>query len=212
MIVVDTGVLFAAADRRDAHHAASAAFLDAQDSEQLILPVPVVVEAAWLIGDRLGAPVEAAFLASVADGEFRRHDLGDADWSRVANLVKRYADLDLGVVDAAVVATAEALGATTLATLNHRDFRVVPPAHTAAFGSTWSPDRACCNPRGIPSQRRTIVMAIHEPGSAREVADQVALIADGRTVESSPPGQVLGDPRDTRTRALLGKVVQAGRL
>jgi predicted nucleic acid-binding protein len=42
----------------------------------------------------------------------------------------QYADLPLGVVDAAVVATAERLGVTEVATLDRRHFTVVRPRHT----------------------------------------------------------------------------------
>ena len=48
-------------------------------------------------------------------------------------LVEIYADLRLGAVDASVVAVAERLGATEVATLDRRHFTVVRPRHTAAF-------------------------------------------------------------------------------
>lgn len=133
MIVVDTGVLFAAADRRDADHEACLALLDARPSAELVLPAVVAAEASWLIGDRLGAETEAAFVASVAAGDFTVEDLTAADWRRAAELVERYADLGLGLIDAAVVTVAERLGITDLATLNERDFRVVRARHTQAF-------------------------------------------------------------------------------
>jgi predicted nucleic acid-binding protein len=47
--------------------------------------------------------------------------------------VRRYADLPLDAVDAAVVATAERLGAVKVATVDRKDFRVVAPAHCDAF-------------------------------------------------------------------------------
>ena len=55
------------------------------------------------------------------------------DWQRVAELVEQYADMDLGTVDAVIIAIAERLSVTTLATINPRDFRVVKPAHCGAF-------------------------------------------------------------------------------
>ncbi len=51
----------------------------------------------------------------------------------VAELVGQYAEMDLGTVDAAVIAVAERLNVSTLATINPRDFRVVRPAHCDAF-------------------------------------------------------------------------------
>ncbi|MGH9022933.1 MAG: PIN domain-containing protein, partial [Acidimicrobiia bacterium] len=60
-------------------------------------------------------------------------DLTTEDWARVVALVDRYADLPLGLVDAAVIAIAERHGATRIATLDHRDFSVVRPRHVDAF-------------------------------------------------------------------------------
>jgi predicted nucleic acid-binding protein len=93
----------------------------------------VVVESSWFIEDRLGPGAEATFLRSVTSGELRRQDLTDTDWERATGLVEAYADLGHGLVDASVVAIAERLGATTIATLNHRDFMVVRPRHIVAF-------------------------------------------------------------------------------
>ena len=132
MIVVDTGVAYGAADRDDPDHPRSVAVLTDHAGE-LVIPTPVVVESSWMIADRLGPTAEAGFLRSVTAGELRLVDLSDTDWDRVLELVERYADLDLGLVDASVVAIAEGFGITTLATPNHRDFLVVRPRHCDAF-------------------------------------------------------------------------------
>jgi predicted nucleic acid-binding protein len=132
-VVVDTGVLFAAADRRDRDHRVCVELLNAHSTEALVLPVPVAVEAAWLIEHRLGPEVESAFVASLVAGDFTLSDLVAEDWSRVAELLGRYVDLRLGVVDASVIALAERLSIDTIATLNHRDFAVVRPHRVDAF-------------------------------------------------------------------------------
>lgn len=133
MIVVDTGVLYAAADRRDHDHDACVALLDAHPTAELAVPATVITETALLIRSRLGDPTEQAFVASVAAGDFTVIDLTEVDYQRCAELLATYADLHLGLVDASIVAIAERLGVTTLATLNDRDFRVVRPAHVDAF-------------------------------------------------------------------------------
>jgi predicted nucleic acid-binding protein len=51
----------------------------------------------------------------------------------MAELVERYADLGLGGVDASVVAVAERLGETEVATLDRRHFGVIKPRHTERF-------------------------------------------------------------------------------
>lgn len=55
------------------------------------------------------------------------------DWLRIAQLVVVYRDLPLGAVDASVVAAAERLGATDVATLDRRHFGVVRPRHVDPF-------------------------------------------------------------------------------
>lgn len=73
------------------------------------------------------------FLADLAAGEFIVQPVAAGDWLRIAELVARYHDLPLGTVDASVVAAAERLGIDEIATLDHRHFTVVRPAHTAAW-------------------------------------------------------------------------------
>ena len=133
MIVVDTGVLLAVADQDDRWHQPSLDLLASYRSDQLIRPAPVIPETGWMIASVLGPATEAAFIASVASGDFAVIDLSPHDWQRVAELVERYADMDLGTVDAAVIAIAERFNIVTLATINPRDFRVVRPAHCDAF-------------------------------------------------------------------------------
>ena len=93
----------------------------------------MVAETAWLLEDRLGSHAEAQFLRLAASGELRVFDLRARDYERAVALIEQYADLGLGLVDASVVLVAENLELTRIATLNHRDFRVVRPEHTAAF-------------------------------------------------------------------------------
>ncbi|GAA5767182.1 hypothetical protein Aros01_03684 [Streptosporangium roseum] len=57
----------------------------------------------------------------------------------MSELVEVYADLPLGVVDASVIAVAERLGLTEVATLDRRHFTVVRPRHVDAF--TLLPER-----------------------------------------------------------------------
>lgn len=133
MIVVDTGVLYAAANRSDRYHAASAELL-ATAPGPLWVPTTVVTESSWMIENRLGPAAEVAFLREVtAGGSLNRVDLNEADWARSIELIEGYADLGLGLVDASIIAIAERLAVTTIATVNPRDFRVVRPKHCDAF-------------------------------------------------------------------------------
>lgn len=131
-VVVDTGPLVAVADRDDAHHRRCVDWFDHHDG-RVIVPAPVIVEVCWLLGRRVGPSAEAAFLAGLTGRDPRIEDLDAVDYRRAAQLVARYDDLDLGFVVASVVAVAERLGLDTVATINHRDFRVVRPEHVGAF-------------------------------------------------------------------------------
>lgn len=93
----------------------------------------VITEVAYLIRSRLGVDAEVRFLGDLAAGEFAIEDMRAGDWLRIAELVGRYRDLPLGTVDGAVVATAERLGITKIATLDRRHFSVVRPVHTDTF-------------------------------------------------------------------------------
>lgn len=132
MLLIDTNVWLSAADDRSARHADSATVIEEHRGE-LFATVPVIAESSWLILDRLGTSAHARFLALVTNGELERVDLTNDDWERVEELCVQYADLELDAIDASIVAVAERLGLDTVATYNHRDFRVVRPRHVESF-------------------------------------------------------------------------------
>jgi predicted nucleic acid-binding protein len=128
MILVDTGPLVAAANRHDAHHRASVDALATAKGPRLV-PGLVIAEVAYLLARDAGPAVEAAFLRSFRTGFLGVAEATVADLTRAAELVERYADLPLGATDACLVALAERLGITELATLDRRHFSVVRPRH-----------------------------------------------------------------------------------
>lgn len=67
-----------------------------------------------------GPQAEATFLRSLAAGELTVEPLGPADYARMADLVVRYGKFPLGAADASVIAVAERLEITTVATLDYR--------------------------------------------------------------------------------------------
>jgi len=92
-----------------------------------------VCEIAHLINNRGGWEVEARLMEAFALGEIYVEDPHPADFERIAELVTTYRDLPLGTVDAAVVAAAERLEVSQIATLDRRHFSVVRPRHIEAF-------------------------------------------------------------------------------
>lgn len=132
MLIIDTGPLVATADTSDKDHAACRALLEG-DEGPLVTTALVIAEAAYLIDRQLGPRAEASLYDSILSGQLEVASLDREDWQRIADLVTTYASLRLGGTDASVVALAERRGATRIATLNHRHFRVVRPGHADAF-------------------------------------------------------------------------------
>jgi polar amino acid transport system ATP-binding protein len=65
--------------------------------------------------------------------------------------------------------------------------------------------------REVKAMGMTMVIATHEMGFAREVADRVGFLHEGRLVEVGPPEQVLEDPQDPSTQRFLRRLLEAGR-
>ncbi|MGJ7441070.1 amino acid ABC transporter ATP-binding protein [Aquipuribacter sp. MA13-6] len=61
--------------------------------------------------------------------------------------------------------------------------------------------------RGLAEEGMTMVVVTHEMAFAREVADRVVFMDDGMVVEEGPPHDVIGAPREERTRSFLQRVL-----
>ncbi|MBO0870288.1 MAG: amino acid ABC transporter ATP-binding protein [Micromonosporaceae bacterium] len=66
--------------------------------------------------------------------------------------------------------------------------------------------------RDLKAEGMTMLIATHEMGFARQVADRVCFLDQGRILEAGPPEQVFGAPREPRTRQFLQRITEAGRL
>jgi predicted nucleic acid-binding protein len=132
VLIVDTGPLVAAADRTDRHHEMCLELLETA-SGPLVTTAMVVAEAVYLLTRELGPQAEPALYDAIINGTLIVEPLSDVDWIRIRELVDRYHDLPLGGTDASVIAIAERLGATRVATIDVAHFRVVRPAHCDAF-------------------------------------------------------------------------------
>ena len=90
-----------------------------------VVPMLVITEVVYLLATRLGVDAEVRFLGDLASGNLIPEPVASADWLRIAELIARYRDLPLGTVAASVVAAAERLAITEVATLDGRHFSVV---------------------------------------------------------------------------------------
>lgn len=62
--------------------------------------------------------------------------------------------------------------------------------------------------RVLKDEGMTMVLATHEMGFAREVADKVAFLKDGRVIEEGPPDALFGAPREPETQAFLARALK----
>jgi uncharacterized protein len=127
VIVVDTGGVIALLDRDDRHHEAVRRSFE-KDAELWVLPWAILPEVDYLASRRLSAEVALAFAQDVQAGIFRVDAQAELDLPRAVQLLERFADLKLGLVDAVVMAQAERHRATAIITTDLRHFRAVPLA------------------------------------------------------------------------------------
>ena len=121
MIVADTGAVFALIDATDRHHRIIRDLYEVGGADW-ILPWAILPEVDYLVGRFLGRTPRARWMKDLADGLFAVEWGSPDDLRRGRELCTRYADLDIGLVDAVVASVAERLGARAIVTLDERDF------------------------------------------------------------------------------------------
>jgi polar amino acid transport system ATP-binding protein len=66
--------------------------------------------------------------------------------------------------------------------------------------------------RELAAGGMTMLIATHEMGFARDVANRVCFLEEGQIIEDAPPARLFSDPQDDRTRRFLRRIVEAGRM
>ena len=66
--------------------------------------------------------------------------------------------------------------------------------------------------RELAANGMTMLIATHEMGFARDIANRVCFLDAGRILEEGPPAQIFAEPREPRTRQFLNRIIEAGRL
>jgi len=66
--------------------------------------------------------------------------------------------------------------------------------------------------RDLKGQGLTMLLATHEMGFARDIADVVCFLDQGRILEQGPPSEIFSHPSEPRTRQFLERIIDAGRL
>ena len=129
-LVADTGGLYALYDADDAHYMAVRDIVD-KERGPIIVPSAVLGELDYLLREFLGIDAEIDFLDGLSSGALSLEPMTSTDIERCRKLIATYRDLALGLVDSAVIATAERLDIRRVLTVDERDFRAVRPKGNA---------------------------------------------------------------------------------
>jgi uncharacterized protein len=125
-LILDTGPLVALLDATDPDHERCVELIQGS-SERRVVPVCVLVEVEYLL--RPWPDAFSALLAEFGGGALDLLDLPGRWLQRAGELLDRYRNLSLGLVDATVLAATEMLSEPKLATLDRRHFHAVRPTH-----------------------------------------------------------------------------------
>jgi predicted nucleic acid-binding protein len=124
LIVLDTSFLYGLLDRRDRRHAEAAAWYRSVDDD--LATTPLVLAEVDYLARRAGPALRDAFRRDITSGAYL---VGwwDAALTSLAGIAERYADLGVSLTDASLVALAERLETTQIATFDERHFRAMLP-------------------------------------------------------------------------------------
>ncbi|MDE2634962.1 MAG: PIN domain-containing protein [Chloroflexota bacterium] len=131
-ILVDTGFVYALFQPADPHHERAIAFSEA-NFEPMLLPAVILPELGFLFGRDNGYAGVIQWLEQFRYTEARMAPMIQEDLGRIYEIAEQYADSRFDVVDCCVMAMAERLQITKIATFDSRDFSIVVPSHTDYF-------------------------------------------------------------------------------
>jgi uncharacterized protein len=131
-LIADSGAIYGIYDRHDRHHRRLRAVME-RERGVVVVPTAILGEIDYLLRTKLGIDAELDFLNDIQQGAFSLEHLLSDDLNRSRELIEQYRDLDLGLADAAVVATAERLDVRRIMTVDERDFRAIRSADGGPF-------------------------------------------------------------------------------
>ncbi len=131
-VVIDAAPLVAFGDANDPHFTRIDELLRTIDGP-LIIPAPVTAEVDYLLGQRVGHEPRRNFIADLAAGRFTVACLEREDYATIGALDARYADLELGLADCALIVIADRYKTNRILSFDERHFRAVIPLQGGAF-------------------------------------------------------------------------------
>lgn len=125
-LIIDAAPLVALADQRDPMQSVTERVLR-EESGALVIPAPTTAEIDYLLGRRVGRAARLAFLDDIAQRRFTVAALSAEDHATIADLERRYQDLNAGLADLSTVVIAERYGTQRILTFDERHFRALRP-------------------------------------------------------------------------------------
>jgi len=123
-VIVDSSFLYALFRKADPDHQAVRTVFETVKAE-FIIPQVVLTEAAWLFNRAGGMPLVSVFLDLLATANLPLEQVTYEDIRRASELMRQYPGTKLELVDCCILALAERLHITHVATLDRRDFSII---------------------------------------------------------------------------------------
>lgn len=127
-VLADTSFLYAIYDKNDKHHLKTRQITNA-DQIEIILPDVVLVEALYLLKDRIGMHAVVRCLDGLLGSRIPLEPITSVDLLRIREITFSYVDARLDFVDCCIMALSERLSITKVLTFDHRDFGIFRPKH-----------------------------------------------------------------------------------
>ncbi|HAJ95595.1 MAG TPA: hypothetical protein DCP02_05100 [Actinobacteria bacterium] len=125
-VILDTNIIYSLMDKDDRQHLKIKSFFQENNDFLYILPSTTIIEICYLVRTRLSSYLEIKFLEEI-NQSFILEPVKDIDILRIIEILKKYNTLNIGYVDASIVAIAERLKLNKILTLDNKHFGVLAP-------------------------------------------------------------------------------------
>lgn len=132
MTIADTSGLIAFFSESGPQHDAVVEWLDRNDPVMVVSPY-VMAEVDYLVATRRGVEAELAVLAELSGGAYELAAMDAEDLAEATRVVRRYADLGIGLADASLAVLAKRHRTRTILTLDRKHFSVMRPLDGGVF-------------------------------------------------------------------------------
>jgi len=125
-IILDTSAVIGLVDKKYKKHEYLKRILTEKENVY-ILPSTTIGEICYMLNSRFGNKIELILLEEIVKTSFQLELLKDLDIIRIIEILKKYDNLNIGYVDASIVAIAERLKINKILTLDRKHFEVITP-------------------------------------------------------------------------------------